>query len=133
MILIVDDERRRMDSYRLELVLSGYDVLFKDDVDEAINFFESNVGEIELLILDIMMPPGNSFKAEGAQGGLRTGVLFYERVRRAAPDCPVIILSNVADPAVRGRFNAESKCWYRMKVDYLPFELVDEVRRILSE
>jgi DNA-binding response OmpR family regulator len=74
MILFVDDERRRMQSYVEELRFSGYDVEFKSDVDDALIFFNENHEKLELLILDVMMPTGNSFDNQQADNGLRTGI-----------------------------------------------------------
>jgi len=38
MIVLVDDEKREMDSYVRELRLSGYEVSFQRDVDTALRF-----------------------------------------------------------------------------------------------
>ena len=120
-----------MDSYVKELDLSGYQVVFIADVDAALEFFEENRNLIDLLILDIMMPPGSSFKDEDTQLGLRTEVHFYERIRRVTSDLPIIILTNVSDERVAERFAAENKCWFLRKEDFFPFQLVAEVAKVL--
>lgn len=132
MILFVDDEKRYMNSYVEELKLSGYEVSFQGDVDSALRFFEENLNRINLLILDIMMPPGSSFKEVDTQLGLRTGIHFYERIREKAPNLPVMILTNVSDPRVEERFRKENKCWFLRKEDYFPFELAEEVKKVLT-
>ena len=80
MILFVDDEKRRMKSYIDELKLSGYEVEIKSDVDSALDFFNKNHKQIELLILDIMMPSGNTFENVDTKYGLRTGISLYEKI-----------------------------------------------------
>ncbi|MFQ5603009.1 MAG: response regulator [bacterium] len=132
MILFLDDEKREMDSYAKELELCGYKVVFQKNVDEAWHFFENNVDGIDLLILDIMMPPGSIFKKVDTREGLRTGVHFFERIRKAAPDLPVIILTNVSDYQLLQRFRKEDNCNFFRKEDYLPFELAEEVEKILK-
>ena len=62
MILIIDDERREMDSYYMELDLSGYEVHFKTDVYTALKFFDDNLPSIRMVILDILMPPDDIFE-----------------------------------------------------------------------
>lgn len=131
MILFVDDERRFMDSYRMELELEGHAVSFQNDVDSALLFLEKSFDAVELLILDIMMPQGRSFQNEDTHGGLRTGVFFYERIREMAPHLPVIIFTNVSDEQLEKRFKAEANCRFLRKEDYLPYELVETVREIL--
>jgi CheY-like chemotaxis protein len=130
MILFVDDERRFMNSYKLELEYVGYKVSFKKNVDDALAFLKTHPGAIELLILDIMMPPGHDFQHESTNSGLRTGVRFYERIRALFPTLPVIIFTNVSDEQVEEKFQAESYCRFLRKEDYLPFELAEEVRKI---
>lgn len=131
MILFVDDEGRFMDSYMVELKLEGYAVSFQSDVDSALPFLEESLDDVELLILDIMMPPGRSFQDADTRWGLRTGVLFYERVRELAPHLPVIIFTNVSDEQLEKRFQAEANCRFLRKKDYLPHELVETVEEIL--
>lgn len=132
MILFVDDEKREMDSYVQELELSRYEVSFQTDVDVALNVFDEEFNRIDLLILDIMMPPGSSFDNSETEMGVRTGVRFYERIRERTTDLPVVILTNVSDEGVRERFCGESKCWFLRKEDYLPFQLAEEVEKIVG-
>ena len=131
MILFVDDEGRYMDSYRAELMLAGYDVSFQKDVDWALPFLVEHLDDVELLILDIMMPPGQSFQDAETHGGLRTGVPFYEKIRELAPRLPVIIFTNVSDEQLAKRFRAEANCRFLRKENFLPYELVATVREIL--
>lgn len=134
MILFVDDEVRHTASYRqeLELALPHYDVVFHSDVDKALHFFEANVDQIELLILDIMMLPGRSFEGQDTMLGLRTGLRFYEKVRQARPTLPVIISTNVMDPKVEEYFSKESWCVFLRKDDYFPSEFAEEVEKALE-
>lgn len=131
MILFVDDEKRFMHSYMMELELEGHTVSFQNDVDSALSLLEKGLDHLELLILDIMMPPGRNFQGEDTGGGLRTGVFFYERIRVLAPHLPVIIFTNVSDEQLEKRFKAEANCRFLRKEEYLPHELVETVREIL--
>lgn len=133
MILFVDDEKRYMDTYMLELVICGYDdkVRLETNVDTALQYFERNLDKIELIILDIMMPAGESFKNSNTLLGLRTGVDFYERVRKGTSALPVIIFTNVSDPSLAERFSNEKNCMFMRKTDYLPHEFAEEVQKLV--
>lgn len=133
MILIVDDEPRYMMSYRDELELSGYKVEIRKDVGVAFNFIKEHLKEIDLLITDIMMPPGILFANSDVNLELRTGLHFYELVRQISPQLPILILSNVSDPQIANRIQNEPLCWFIRKEDCLPFELASEIEYILSE
>ncbi|MDZ8086755.1 MAG: response regulator [Nostoc sp. DedQUE12b] len=132
MILFVDDERRRMDSYVQDLVLSGHKVEFKSDVDSALKFFVENQTQIKLLILDIMMPTGVSFDDDQTHYGLRTGIAFYQKIREENPSLPTIIFTNVSDENLAEEISRGSNVLFYQKDNFLPFELEKEVRKILN-
>ena len=132
MILFVDDERRHTSDFVRELEESGYQISFQSNVDLALQFLEESENDIELMILDIMMPPGKRFRDVDTDEGLRTGVYLYERAREIRPELPVIILTNVSDEELEVQFRREANCWYFQKKHYLPYEVAHEVNRILS-
>lgn len=130
MILFVDDEMREVRDYVEELELSDYVVTFKDDPSEALDFFYENLDAITLLILDLMMPPGSNFEGMNTEMGLRTGVCFYEKIRKKAPDLWVFILTNVSDDAVARLFPNEDKCRFLRKEEVFPIQLVEKVKEV---
>lgn len=134
MILFVDDEKRIMDSYVEELRRSHYEyeVEFKSNVDDALDFFEKNSQKISLLILDIMMPPGSKFEEAKNEAGLRTGIHFYNRVRRISPNLQVIIFTNVSDERVMEKFTREKNCLFLRKEEFLPYQFANEVKKIVG-
>lgn len=132
MILILDDDKRHMHSYIAELDLSHFNYSFQPDVDSAVRFFSENQESIDLVILDVAMPPGDSFTLEEIEGGLRTGELFYKWVRGKAPTLPIMVLTNTSDKMLSGLFE-RGKCWIYRKTDVLPFELVEKIEAILAE
>jgi CheY-like chemotaxis protein len=132
MILFIDDEPRSVNQYLDELRLSGYKVSFQKNVEGAVRCLDSGPQQINLIILDVMMPYGTVFRSEETEQGLRTGVVFYERIRAKAPDLPVIILTNVSDPRVPEKLRQDKNCRVLMKPDYLPFEFVEAVGEVLA-
>ena len=100
--------------------------------DAGLKWFEENGDKAELLILDIMMPCGQAFNAEETEQGLKTGVLFYERVRKTNDQLPIVILTNNLDEAVRRVFEQDPYCRFFRKEDLLPFELAEEVKDFLQ-
>lgn len=132
MILMIDDEKRTLDSYLQELTLSDFTVRYESSVDAGLNYLEENSGDIELLILDLMMPSGQAFSQDETDKGMRTGIVFYQRVRRTFEHLPVMILTNNVDEGIRRIFEQEPHCRFFRKEDLLPFELVEEVKNFLQ-
>ena len=78
-ILIADDEQKIRKLVGDFLKKSGYDVVEAEDGDEAFRVFETFKNEINLIILDIMMPGLNGWEV-------------CKKVREIS-DVPVILLS----------------------------------------
>ena len=132
MILFVDDEERWIRVFMEELRRFGYDVHLETSVDRALGFFRANSDEIQLVVLDIMMPHGDTFSAEETEDGRRTGLHVYKRFREREPDLPVIIFTNVSAQPVEEAFASQPKCRFLKKIDYFPFEFKEEIASILQ-
>ena len=133
MILFIDDEEREMSSYVQELELSGLDVRFESNVDKALEAFNENIDNIQLIILDVMMVAGTAFQQANTEGGLRTGIYFHKIIREKLPKVPIIIFTNVSDSRVASDIRQDKKSWFLLKEDILPFELVDKITKFLEE
>lgn len=131
MILFVDDEEE-MDSYRMGLSLSGYEVVLITKLDDAWKYFDLNRDRINLVILDISMPPGNLLKDYDTKAGMRTGVVFFDKLREQIPTLPIIIFTNVSDERVRAHFSNEPNCLFMQKPDELPSTLAEKVGQLLT-
>lgn len=136
MILFIDDEARLMDSHRqhLEFKLEDHQKKLKyfSDVDEAMEYFIANKDKLELVILDVMMPPGHSFDKD-SNHGLKTGYLIYKKFRQAAPDLPILFYTNSADEVLANKPREDKHLKYLSKVNYpLLDDLWTEVRKALA-
>ena len=78
-ILIADDEQKIRALVGGFLKKAGYEVLEAEDGDEAFRLFQANKNEIDLIILDIMMPGLNGWEV-------------CRKVRESS-DVPVIMLT----------------------------------------
>jgi len=65
MILVVDDEDRVLDVNREILEAVGYKVLAARNGNEAVEIYRAHRNEIELVLLDLIMPGMNGFETYG--------------------------------------------------------------------
>ena len=138
MILFIDDEKMFNESYVEALEGQGYDVRFEPNVAPALDFFRENMGEGDIVILDIMFATPNSLP-EGVDksntvDGLRTG----EEVLRLMNSTPrgrkvaKIILTNVAADDFHTKYGSSGDVQACLrKRDTLPSRLVEIVKSIL--
>jgi CheY-like chemotaxis protein len=134
MIVFIDDERRRMSSYVEELELElNQEIHFETDVDSAIDFVNTKLTEINLIFLDMMMPPGKTFQNNSeTEYGLRTGLLLYNRIRAQNNSIPIVIFTNTSGLNLPEEIKNDKQCRCLQKEDYLPWELVEEVKELLK-
>jgi CheY-like chemotaxis protein len=129
MILFVDDDNRYIKSYIEELRYCGYEVIHQNNVDKAIGFVFDKIEDIDLLLLDIMMPPGELFENQDTFYGLRTGLFFLKEVKELSFNhvFPIVIFTNV--PA--NNLPNETRELVLQKEEYSPSDLVKIIQNIL--
>ena len=135
-IILIDDETRGMESYFQELKLefqNKYEVIFVNDVDSAYESLQKDHDKIKLVILDIMMPPGELLKDVDTDDGLRTGARFHQKIRNILPQLPIILFTNCSSEELKDKINQYEQSKFLNKADYLPFELVDEINNFLGD
>lgn len=132
MILFIDEEPKWVEVYQRELRDSGYQVVPATSTDEALSLLSAHQDQVELIILDIMMPAGPALRDANTERGRRTGVFLYRELRRLAPDVPFIILTNVSDPEVEKAFEKEDRCRFIHKYEYLPHEVREIAQSMLQ-
>ena len=128
-ILFIDDEPQEV--YVDELTLAGHNVAFRQYVEEGMAHFDAHAEELDVLIVDIMMPPRSMFEGVNTDLGLRTGIRFLERIREKS-DIPVVLLTHVARSRIARDLEANPRCKYLNKEDTLPGELSDLITRFIQ-
>lgn len=133
MIFAVDDELHRIKSYIEDLSMSGFSVESESQIDAAWGFIVENGAQIELCILDVMMPPGTCLEGRATNDGTRTGMAFFELLRASNPLMPIVILTNVSAVDVRKRCDDDELCWWFRKDEIFPFELSEKITDIIGQ
>jgi DNA-binding NarL/FixJ family response regulator len=129
-ILLVDDEPYFAKYYNMALQHAGFDVCLVGNPDDALQDLSSIRSDI--VVLDMMMPPGQAYASQDHHGGLQTGLLLLHDVRRILPDAGIIILSNIRNPKTLEGIGQQANIRFVSKVDCSPVRLVELVREFLS-
>ncbi len=95
-ILVAEDEDMLRDVARDILEGLGYAVLLAKNGEEAVEMYEQNREQIDLLLLDVVMP---------CMGGWET----YERIRELGGDVPLIFMTGYSAETVQSRFVKQNK------------------------
>ena len=121
-ILIVEDEKDLLDSYK-ELVESvGFSSMVAADGYQGLDILASQLGNIDLVLLDLMMPGVDGLEVLKA---MKTNKEKYG-------DIPVIILTNMtSDTVIKEAFDLGASS-YLVKIDLDYESLVKEIEKYLG-
>lgn len=121
-ILIVEDEKDLLDSYKELVETAGYEALAVSDGYQALDSLDKNKGKIDLVILDLMMPGIDGLEVLRA---IRANTGKYG-------DMPVIVLTNMtSESIIRETFELGASS-YLVKTDLDYDGLVKELGKYLG-
>jgi len=117
-ILVVDDDDYILQAVYVSLESYGYSVLLANSGAAAIRIFEDRSDQIELVLLDMLMP------------GM-SGEETYRALRAIRPDVKVLLSTGFAPDEAAQRFTDEGLAGFLRK-PYDPDQLAGEVKRIIE-
>src|SRR5208283_3279187 len=86
-IIIAEDERQVRESMRLLLEKNGYKIIEAENGEDAVRRFKDNIGEVSLVVLDVIMPVKNGREA-------------YEEIKGIEPGIKTIFMSGYTDDII---------------------------------
>ncbi|MBJ6727377.1 response regulator [Geomesophilobacter sediminis] len=110
-ILFADDEDMLLELMEKFLTGCGYRVLTAKDGQEASDIYKTRMGDISVVVLDVLMP------------GL-SGVEAYHEIKKVNPDAQVIFISGYSADGLKGLTSP--------RILQKPFSPVDLLREIRS-
>ncbi len=114
-ILAIDDEAEILEVIRRVLGAQGHRVLTAAGAKEGIELYERDWRQIDLVLLDYVMPEMN-------------GDLVFECLRKVNPDVKVILLTACDDNVARKMFDTGLRGYLQK-----PFYIDDLIQRVLEE
>lgn len=118
-ILFADDEKALRELYKTRLEMEPFDVIFAEDGEEALEKIRKE--KPDLILLDIMMPK-------------KDGLAVLEEIKKdlSIPNVPVVMLTVLADEAVRNKAFELGAKYYLVKSETVPLEVVKLIRQELG-
>ena len=96
-ILWIDDDIYSIYNMIELLKDEGFNVISINNIDEAIEKLDELQNKIDIVILDIMMPPGKTFSTIESKGGFASGLALARYIKKEIPHLPIICFSGAAD------------------------------------
>lgn len=132
-VLLVDEDDDLMKLYRRAFRNSGFEIMQATGLNLLFEYLELVERLPDLIILDLMMPPGERYGLRESEKGLRTGELVYRDLRQLYPAVPIIFLTNIRELAdLEDIAASDPNVFVTRKLEYTPFKLVDKALQILG-
>jgi len=112
-ILLAEDDQAMRDLLTGVLQENGYCVLAAGDGEEALQFFDSEMGSIDMVILDVIMP-----KVQGGE--------VYTHIRNHRSELPILISTGCAYSRLESELGPIDTPYLLMK----PFSMADLVEKV---
>jgi two-component system cell cycle sensor histidine kinase/response regulator CckA len=117
-ILVTDDEEIVRKIAKAALEMYGYSIILAEDGEQAVDIYRQRAGEIDLVLLDLVMPK---------LGGEQT----FRRLRLIRPDVRVILSSGYSDSDAQTKFSGKPLASFIEK-PYIAAQLGEAVKRVFS-
>ncbi|GAB4171465.1 MAG: hypothetical protein Kow00108_05960 [Calditrichia bacterium] len=117
-ILLVDDEQSILKMLNEMLKLLKVESFSTSNAKEAIEIFKKHKDEIQLILLDILMPEMNGMDA-------------FEEFKKIKPDIEIIIISGYTNEPEIINFIKKNKLHFFRKPFHIE-NLMDEIEKIIS-
>jgi DNA-binding NtrC family response regulator len=116
-ILLVDDDKGVRDLVEKLLKRNGYRVIKAIDGEDAVQKFKESHDDLDLVILDVIMPKMN-------------GKEVYDIISVISPDVKVLFISGYTADIITGSFVVDDRCSFVSK-PIKANELLRKVREVL--
>jgi CheY-like chemotaxis protein len=129
MIFFVDDDRRYIKDYVEEIESRHYSVIHKHSIDDAFKSAIEHIHDIQLLVVDMMMPPGDLLDERDNENGKRTGILFIKKLEEEIGriEFPLIVFTHVNIERL------DFQCRKYQKEDYTPDDFANKIEQIINK
>ncbi|HCP08569.1 MAG TPA: response regulator [Candidatus Moranbacteria bacterium] len=122
-ILLADEDENLQEIYSKALIDEGFEVLHATDGEDALEKIKENYENLDLVLLDVVMPKMDGFdvleKIRGAWGG-------YKKI-------PIVMLTSLSDPEDIQMAKELGADRFFVKPENNPSDLVREIEKFLDE
>ncbi len=130
-IIYIDDEvNTEKEQIKIEFLQeNGFMVVPVREVGQVMGALQRH-SQADLIILDILMPPHDTYSLEETNDGADTGLRLLADLRKNYPSIPIIIVS-VKSPLEVYESKSKFKVEGYLYKPVLPIDILDEIQRVL--
>ena len=116
-ILVVDDDERLWSLFIDNLKSYGYNIILASNGEECVEIYKNNIDNIDLIILDIIMPKMNGYEA-------------FKEIKQYDDNAKVIISSGYAEEQEKKFLEKGAQAF--LKKPYPMVKMLEEIRKVFD-
>jgi len=119
-ILLIEDDPFLLSMYATKFELEGFEIIFAEDGEKALK--AASKEKPDIILLDVLLPKMDGFE-----------VLKELKKNEETKAVPVILLTNLSQRDDVEKGLALGAVDYLIKAHFMPTEVVEKIKKILSE
>lgn len=132
-VLFVDDDIRLIATFADGVREAGFRTHHCRGPDETLDYLRKNDTAADVIVWDMMLPPGKVFREVDTESGLSTGKHLYSAMRELKPQAYYILLTARGDVTFEEFENPQAKSFVRSKTDLSVEGLADFIKGLYPE
>lgn len=130
-VLIVEDDVEISEMYADAIRRRGLPVHCIEETDEVLRYLKGG-GPADVIVWDMMMPPGAAFGVTDTGGGISTGEFLFEEMRHLRPNA-IFVLLTIQTQVSPVYDSPATRSYVRTKMHTSPAELASFLLSLLVD
>jgi DNA-binding NtrC family response regulator len=131
-VVFIDDDTRLIEHFADAVRGAGFNAHHLRGPDEALAYLARPDVPVDVIIWDMMMAPGETFRDDDTESGLSTGRLLYPRMRALRPNAHYILLTARGDVSFEDFDSPIARSHVRYKTELSVRGLVEVIAELLG-
>lgn len=131
-VLFIDDDMRLISSFADAVRSAGFSTRHFRAPDPALEYLRTDANA-DLIVWDMMLPPGAAFRDVDTESGLSTGRHLFWKMRELRPACHYLLFTARGDVSFVEFDSPDKKSYVRFKTELSVRGLVEFIRRLFLE
>jgi DNA-binding NtrC family response regulator len=131
-VLFIDDDTRLIASFADAVRGAGFSTRHFRAPDPALEYLRGDA-KPDLIVWDMMLPPGEAFREADTESGLSTGKHLFWKMRGLRPACHYLLFTARGDVSFVEFDSPDTKSHVRFKTELSVRGLVEFIRELFRE
>ena len=131
-ILFIDDDTRLISSFADAVRSAGFSTRLFRAPDPALEYLRTDAN-LDLIVWDMMLPPGEAFREVDTESGLSTGKHLFWKMRELRPASHYLLFTARGDVSFVEFDSPGTKSYVRFKTELSVRGLVEFIRGLFRE